>query len=121
MCKALSRDFRIRVLNRSNHASNTSFNQGIGARGCSTVVRMWLQRKVGNCTLRAFARLLERIGFRMLELLVNVKTFSYNLALGTCDDAPDQRAGTNQSLPLIGQVESAPHHFRVKLSRSCAH
>ena len=36
------------------------------------------------------------------------------------DDAPDERTGTDQRLSLIGQMECAPHHFRVKLSRSCA-
>src|SRR6185437_562915 len=100
MCEALSRDFRIWVLNRSNHASNARFNQSIGAGRCSTVVRMWFQRDVGDRALSALTCLLEGIGFRMLDLLVNVKAFSDNLAVGRCDDAPDQRAGTHQSLSL---------------------
>src|SRR5258706_10784257 len=121
MCKPLSRDFRIRVLNWSNHANNAGLNQSIGARRCSTVVRMWFQRYVGDRTLSALTCLLEGIGFRMLDLLVNVKAFSDNLAFGSCYDTPDQRAGTYQSLSLIGQVQCAPHHLRVKLSRRCAH
>ena len=85
------------------------------------MVGMWLQGDVSNCTLRAFTRLLECVGFRVLEFLVNIKAFSYNLALRSGDNAPNQWAGTDQCLSLIGQVECTAHHFRVKLGRSCVH
>src|ERR1700686_2019503 len=59
---ALSRDFRIRILDRRDHARDAGGDDGVGAGRRLAKMRAWLQRRVERGAARSFAGGLERLG-----------------------------------------------------------
>jgi hypothetical protein len=116
MSKTTARHFRIWIFDGSYETFDSGFDQSFGARLCAALVRVRLERNISRSPACAFACLLERSGFGVLDLIEEVKALADNFTHRINNHRADQRPGTNLPDSLRGQLERARHHSAIRFS-----
>src|SRR5687767_13542560 len=95
--KPLSRDKRVRILDRGNDALYPGVDQRLGTRRRFAVVGMRLKRNVCGPATRILARLRKCQHLGMGDIFLNIGPLADSLAILRFDHATDKRIRTDKS------------------------
>src|SRR6185436_20104550 len=102
--EAIATHQRIRILHGRHHAFDARFDQRVGARTGSSLMRAWLEIDIKRRAARPFTRLFERLNFSMLHSGPCVITTAHNLSV-THQHGADRRVRTRLTFPPAREIE----------------
>src|SRR2546423_15291004 len=75
-----------------------------------------LERNIGRAAASVIASLFQGDSFRVLDVIVEIKTLANNLAARINDDGADKRSRADLAHATRGEIQGSRHHRIVKIS-----